>query len=688
MAAVTSPNNVEAKDINSAPKSSALRRKFSISIPPRPPNGTMAPMKTPTLPLKSPDDSYSNDGILGKTRRRGMSNSSGDQDNLMDGTIDHEQDANPRKRSNAETIDYPRRRATIACEICRGRKSRCDGAKPRCRLCTELNAECVYREPGIKLDAGDKLILERLNRIEGLLQSSLVSQTKGIHLASQSPTTSTGTTLSREDMIPKNSDGLERSTKSIPIAGLGTWMASQTNISTMPKIHTTPALHLLQWPIIRDLVSRPYDPQHLLQLELSREPLQLGTSLSLDLSNTAAYVQAFFERVNVWYACVNPYNWASYYRMALSHGFREGPESCITLLVLALGSASLAGSISSVPRDKEPPGMSYFSAAWGLIPGLMTRNTTLSSQCLILASAYLFYLVRPLEAWSLLSSTSMKLQLLLSDRGRIPNHSKELSERVYWNALLFESDLLAELDLPHSGIVQFEETVGLPGGFEEEDDEPAGRDELWYFLAEIALRRLLNRVSHMIYSKGAMTTIASLEPLVAELDFQLTQWYEGLPIALQFPHSRVPLANPVQTVLRLRYFACRTIIFRPYILAVLENEHAIMDAAVRENCRKALEACVRQLEHITAHHAGHLPYLWQGALSIVSQTLLIMGATMVPSLAALLPPAQQMDAIINEVLLEIERYAHLAPSLRLSSEIVREAEDRRQLMLRSTGMRV
>ena len=374
--------------------------------------------------------------------------------------------------------------------------------------------------------------------------------------------------------------------------------------------------------------------------------------------------------------------------MALSHGFREGPESCITLLVLALGSASLAGSISSVPRDKEPPGMSYFSAAWGLIPGLMTRNTTLSSQCLILASAYLFYLVRPLEAWSLLSSTSMKLQLLLSDRGRIPNHSKELSERVYWNALLFESDLLAELDLPHSGIVQFEETVGLPGGFEEEDDEPAGRDELWYFLAEIALRRLLNRVSHMIYSKGAMTTIASLEPLVAELDFQLTQWYEGLPIALQFPHSRVPLANPVQTVLRLRYFACRTIIFRPYILAVLENEHAIMDAAVRENCRKALEACVRQLEHITAHHAGHLPYLWQGALSIVSQTLLIMGATMVPSLAALLPPAQQMDAIINEVLLEIERYAHLAPSLRLSSEIVREAEDRRQLMLRSTGMRV
>ena len=471
----------------------------------------------------------------------------------------------------------------------------------------------------------------------------------------------------------------------------------------MPKVHTTPALHLLQWPMIRDLVAQPYEPQNLLQLELSREPLVLSTSLSLDLSDTAAYVQAYFDRVNVWYACVNPYNWTRYYRIAASHGFREGPESCIVLLVLALGSASLNGSISTLPRDREPPGMPYFSTAWGLLPGLMTRNNMLSSQCMILASAYLFYLVRPLEAWTILSSTSMKLQLLLSGQGRIPPHCKELSERVYWNALLFESDLLAELDLPHSGIVQFEETVGLPGGFEEvdspnerfentghgqQDNQPAGRDELWYFLAEIALRRLLNRVSHMIYSKGASTSTAALEPLCAELDFQLTQWYDSLPGPLQFPYAQSPPpSNPVQIVLRLRYFACRTIIFRPFILAVLENENAILDPAIRENCRNCLEASVRQLENVTAHHAGHLPYLWQGALSIVSQTLLVMGATMSPSLSALLPPPQHMDAIFNGVVIEIEGYAHLAPSLGLSAEIIKDAEDRRQIFLRGAGLR-
>lgn len=82
-----------------------------------------------------------------------------------------------------------------------------------------------------------------------------------------------------------------------------------------------------------------------------------------------------------------------------------------------------------------------------------------------------------------------------------------------------------------------------------------------------------------------------------------------------------------------------------------------------------------------------MPYLWQGALSIVSQTLLVMGATMSISLSALLPPPETMDSIINDVVVEVERYAHLAPSLQLSAEIVREAEHRRQIFLRNSGLR-
>ncbi|KAK4193769.1 hypothetical protein QBC35DRAFT_371794 [Podospora australis] len=645
--------------------------------------------------LKSPNSlkagrtpSFSREGILGSAQKaRNLSQSSDNrpESNGMQ-KAPSDEGINPLKRRNTDAgVDYPRRRATIACEVCRSRKSRCDGTKPKCKLCTELGAECIYREPGIKLDAGDKLILERLNRIENLLQMNMVGgHSNGIGLSHDSPNMSNGTALSGDNMLMPNSANF---VSVIPSGGLGTWSATATNnISTMPKVHTNAALHLLQWPMIRDLVSRPYDPQILLQLEMAREPLHsLAKTPCVDLSNTNAYIEAYFDRVNVWYACVNPYTWRSHYRIALSNGFREGPESCIVLLVLALGQASSRGSISRIVPHEDPPGLQYFTAAWSLLPGMMTSNSVLAAQCHLLAAAYLFYLVRPLEAWNLLCTTSTKLQLLLMAPSRVPTDQRELIERIYWNSLLFESDLLAELDLPHSGVVAFEENVGLPCGFEGDEQEAVGRDELWYFLAEIALRRLLNRVSQLIYSKDSMASTTSLEPVVAELDFQLTQWYESLPVPLQFPFTRTMLPDAVQTVLRLRFFACRTIIYRPYILAVLDNEQAILDPSVREACTKCLEASIRQLEHITAHHAGHMPYLWQGALSIVSQTLLVMGATMSPSLSSILwslvPHRETIDQIINDVVVEIERYAVLSPSLSLSAEIIKEAEVRRRTYL-------
>ncbi|KAJ5571790.1 hypothetical protein N7535_005450 [Penicillium sp. DV-2018c] len=624
-----------------------------------------------------------------------------------------------RKRSSTEAAEYPRRRATIACQICRLRKTRCNGARPKCQLCSDLDAECVYREPGIKLDAGDKLILDHLARIESLLHLKLPNQGSYLALSATSPATSNDTNLGNDDPLTRTSPSGLPIHRKLSAVGLGSWVKPpcSLSISTMPKMHTTPALHLLQWPLIRDLVSRTYDPQQLLQLELAREPLRLTPNSGFDLTNASIYAQAFFDYGNVWYACVNPYTWNRYYQSALAQGFQKGPTSCLVLLVLALGSASHSGSISYVAPDREPPGLPYFAAAWSFLPSIMMRNTVIATQCMVMASAYLFYLVRPLEAWTLLSNVSMKLQLLFGSPNRIPTQWRKLSVRVYWNALLFESDLLAELDLPHSGIVNFEELVELPGGFEEQDEDDGEqedmdhhnpgeesqktgkypgslrpmdshlgirRDELWYFLAEIALRRLLNRVSHIIYQKDSTHTLASLGPIVSELEFQLSQWYDSLPEPVQFPLTQAPLSNPAQTVLRLRYNACRTIIYRPYILAVFENEEAGLDPGVIECCRRCLDATLRQLEHITSHREGHLPYLWQGALSMVSQTLLIMGATMCPTLSTLLPPVSRMDAIIAGVVTEVERYTHLGPSLELAAEIIRDAEARRQIHLQSS----
>jgi hypothetical protein len=46
-----------------------------------------------------------------------------------------------------------------------------------------------------------------------------------------------------------------------------------------------------------------------------------------------------------------------------------------------------------------------------------------------------------------------------------------------------------------------------------------------------------------------------------------------------------------------------------------------------------------------------------------------------------------MDDIITNVIHEMERVAHLAPSLRLSAEIIQEAEGKRQMWLRNAGLK-
>lgn len=479
-------------------------------------------------------------------------------------------------------------------------RSNCQLSKPfltcitaKCKLCTELGADCLYREPGVKLDSGDRLILDRLAQIEGLIQNSLVPAASIVtsKFDSHSPALS-----NRSINEPMHSGA------SVTSSADSRLQTSSANISTMPKEHTTPALNLLQWPKIRDLVSRPYDSQVLLRLEMSRPSLKLPDFPRPDMTiNSTTYVAAYFKLVHVWYACVNPYSWKNYFRIGAAAGFSHGPESCVVLLVLALGSAAKSGSITDQPPGRDPPGLDYFAAGWKLLPSLLIRNDLIAIQCQVLAAAYLFYLVRPLQAWNMLANASMKLQLLLSHPGHHQSAESELSKRLFWNIVLGESNLLAELDLPHLGIVVLEETVGLPGPFQDTGDEAAGEDSIWYFLAEIALRRLLNRVSTLIYADTKTTVpplTSKLARIVTELEFQLEQFCEGLPGPMKFPRERASAATPAQICLRMRYLAGRTIIFRPYVLAVLADESVGADAVVQEKCRKCLDACVSQIDNI------------------------------------------------------------------------------------------
>ena len=68
----------------------------------------------------------------------------------------------------------------------------------------------------------------------------------------------------------------------------------------------------------------------------------------------------------------------------------------------------------------------------------------------------------------------------------------------------------------------------------------------------------------------------------------------------------------------------------------------------------------------------------------MSQTVLLMGATLSPALWLMLQTVvthrDEVGRIVADVVAEMERFAVLAPSLALAAEVVRMADARRRLM--------
>ncbi|CAG9955384.1 unnamed protein product [Clonostachys rosea f. rosea IK726] len=113
------------------------------------------------------------------------------------------------------------RRVALACSNCRHRKTRCDGSRPKCSLCSELGCECLYEQAGVATSLtmgrrGDSYLerLEnRLKDIECTLQEVQRGQ-KSVSVPTDALSSTTGD-RGRDEQVPgqgEEADGEEDST--------------------------------------------------------------------------------------------------------------------------------------------------------------------------------------------------------------------------------------------------------------------------------------------------------------------------------------------------------------------------------------------------------------------------------------------------------------------------------------------
>ncbi|KAK4248252.1 hypothetical protein C7999DRAFT_40533 [Corynascus novoguineensis] len=562
-------------------------------------------------------------------------------------------------------MSFNRRRVALACTYCRHRKRRCDAGRPSCRSCIEADVDCRYDDtPSQRIDSsgGGREIIGRLQEIEAMLQNHLPNITalaSGIQaIASQSATgalaatspASHASTLQAARILSHDLAGAGSSQQwPLPLHTI----ESQQELTaiadpelaplTIPVGHKTSSNYLLRLPAMKQLIGE-YPPDLFFVLE-SQNPMPPEMPVhppaaarpldptALDKDVLDCLVSAFFTQVYRYHPVLDKAEFYQIYHTFLENYYSDpwSIESVLCLVVFALGAATLAQPGAQC-FGASPPGMLYMQAA---LPSLISMSSweisysLLLPQALVLASVYFAYIIRPLQSWRLVYSASSLLQFKLcrlSARDGDPA-AKEIILRLFWSCFLVECDRLAELELPQSGIQQLIDQTNLPS-FNGVDSSQSTA-----YLAEISIRRLLNRVHHSLYprkqdglslSSTSLTAadefsaaeIASVTSVCDELYRQLNLWYESIPEPFRPSLGTEPICNDRETVLRIRYYAARHIIHRPFVLYVVTNNlQHVSNSVILEKAGVCIESCRVYLQNTRRMLLKQSQYTWTFSLS-------------------------------------------------------------------------
>jgi hypothetical protein len=570
------------------------------------------------------------------------------------------------------------------------RKRRCDAGRPACRNCIEAAVDCRYDDtPSQRIDSsgGSREIIGRLQEIEAMLQShlpdisalasgvqSIVSQS-AIAVAATSPESQTstmqaarilshdlaGARSSQPWMSPMHMDPPPPPQPQQDLTGVAD---PELAPLTIPVGHKTSSNYLLRLLPMKQLIGEyPADLFFLLE---SRNPLPPEMPVhptgapnnplspdDLDRSVLDCLVSAFFSDVYHCHPILDRDEFDRIYQAFLEEYYANpwSIESVLCLVVFALGAATLAPP-GADGFHVSPPGMIYMQAALPTLISMSSWSVSYSlllPQALVLASVYFAYIIRPLQSWRLVYSASSLLQFKLCrydppgvactsplEQQLIPGRlsardgdpaARETILRIFWSCFLVECDRLAELELPQSGLQQLTDQTSLPGFTNADSSQSTA------YLAEISIRRLLNRVHHSLYprkqsvlslSSTSLTAadefsaaeIVSVVSVCDELHRQLNSWYESIPEPFRPSLGVEPTGNDRQTVLRIRYYAARHIIHRPFVLYVVTNDlQHVANAVIMKKAGVCIESCRAYLHNTTEILLKQSQYTWTFSLS-------------------------------------------------------------------------
>ncbi|KAH7264668.1 hypothetical protein B0J15DRAFT_464542 [Fusarium solani] len=487
--------------------------------------------------------------------------------------------------------EYQRKKLNIACDVCRGRRTKCDGQRPKCGFCQLQGSRCVYQAapqpPPSRLELDIAGMRERLEDIMGLLVSNqrrgndarswplpAASRTASLHASFQTSPRA----LSDHEVKYEADDSefpimvLQRRSMMILLGldpDLGVWLSKMERSTSF----------------------------------LSRRDQTVVPTRVFLLPPESIYstLHAFSERIHVWLPVLSSDFQESFHR-CINGQSPSHSDTCLAMLVMALGSFAAADTITSA-LDKQL-GAEYFAEASKLLPEVLLDFSIRSLQCLTFFAVYYMHLIRPCQAHDHILMASARAQNMLKIHSRGSDmKTVEALRRAYWAILLIESELSVQLDLPDSGIWKHEEEVQLPSpngiwrfSLPGDSAMSSPSSQIFefssdtipvYFLAEIAMRRMLRRCTTSL-SKSTEGEFRYAPVIARELELQLDGWYKYLPSSLVFHKQPMALYEvaevPRAQFLQAQFFACKASISWPAVYQTIRL--GFVDEDVLPYCTK------------------------------------------------------------------------------------------------------
>ncbi|KAF2227877.1 hypothetical protein BDZ85DRAFT_8841 [Elsinoe ampelina] len=228
------------------------------------------------------------------------------------------------------------------------------------------------------------------------------------------------------------------------------------------------------------------------------------------------------------------------------------------------------------------PGLKYYREACAILGLFSDSNELAAAQAKLLAGLYKGQLGRVQESWSWIHDACRicRYQLRMNnlDKGVGSQHprrypigsKKDIFENtllvVCWSALQLESDILAELDYPHSGLAALQSSLPLPRKALATLDGYDFSRALEFYHKQLFLRSRLNEMHAEIYGRN----MPSLPPeRLADLMHLNLSTLEGFRGAHRWEDPEGPASDILEVRLRAKYYGAQYIHLRPYLDYVL-----------------------------------------------------------------------------------------------------------------------